>query len=76
VFIGANIDAIATARSYGISPAMAAPYVADGAGSAVAYEAVAAAVSTKRRTGSVGRAWAAGLDSDVAARRPERAARR
>ena len=48
IFLGANIDAIATAKDYGISAHKAVDYHADSQGTGVCYEAVCAAVSTMR----------------------------
>jgi uncharacterized protein YegL len=70
IFIGANMDAIAAASSYGISREMAAPYIADAKGSATAYDAVAKVVSAARAGGPLPPAWAAHLEADVAARSP------
>ncbi|MDR3107550.1 MAG: VWA domain-containing protein [Bifidobacteriaceae bacterium] len=76
IFIGANMNAIAAAADYGIDAYRAAPCVADGAGSAMAYAAAGRAVSAVRARGSIPADWAAELDADVAYRSPEHAARR
>ena len=49
LFIGANIDAIATAKSFGIDENRAVNYHADRQGTGVVYEAVCKAVSGMRR---------------------------
>ena len=48
LFIGANIDAVTTAKSYGIAAQNAVDYHADSQGTAVVYEAVCDAVSNMR----------------------------
>ena len=68
IFLGANIDAAAEAGRMGIRADRASQYVCDGAGSALAYEAMACAQVSRRRTGSVDAAWAAAPMADAAAR--------
>ena len=49
LFIGANIDAVETARSYGIDEDRAVNYNADSKGTGILYESVACAVSNVRK---------------------------
>lgn len=72
LFIGANIDAAAEAASLGIARDRAADYVADGRGTEVLYEAMAAAVAGVRACAPgarMGDDWRLGLDGDVRERR-------
>lgn len=48
LFIGANIDAVETAKSFGISKDRAVDYIADSEGTEVVYGAVSKAVSAVR----------------------------
>ncbi len=66
IFLGANIDALATAESYGIPCDMAADYNADAEGTAIAYEAVCARVSLSRANAPRNnRDWARNLDNSA-----------
>jgi uncharacterized protein YegL len=60
IFLGANIDAVSTARSFGIAPSRAANYVSDPQGTAISYAAVGSAISGLRQTGEFA---AASLDA-------------
>ena len=64
LFIGANIDAIATARSFGIAEDRAVNYKADKKGTGVVYGAVSKAVSAMRREGSVAPCWSQEIAED------------
>jgi len=68
LFLGANIDVAAEAGKLGIASDYAAPYVADGVGTHVAYEAVAHANISMRKCGSVSPSWANGVRADAAKR--------
>ena len=48
MFIGANIDAVETAREYGIDESRAVNYNADTVGTSIVYEAVESAVNSIR----------------------------
>ena len=48
IFLGANIDAIDTATSYGIHPDCASDYIADSQGTRLSFETVAEVVSSFR----------------------------
>lgn len=68
IFLGANIDAAKEAGRMGIRAGNATQYVSDGEGSAIAYEAMACAQTSRRRTGKVDASWNAAPMADVAAR--------
>ncbi len=53
IFLGANIDAVETARNFGISEDRAVDYVPDQAGTALNFEAMAETVACFRSTGAV-----------------------
>ncbi len=64
VFIGANIDAVETARSYGISERNAVNYHADTIGTQAVYEAVNNAVGNIRCGAPMAPQWRENLDRD------------
>jgi uncharacterized protein YegL len=57
IFLGANIDAVETARRFGIDKSNAANYHADDIGVSTGYASISEAVSLFRGTGHVGGAW-------------------
>jgi uncharacterized protein YegL len=64
IFLGANIDAIATAATFGISADRAANYHADSQGTQLNYEAVGCAVSEFRTSRQISDRWKARIDED------------
>ncbi len=68
LFLGANIDVAAEAGKMGITADYAAPYIADGQGTHLAYEAVAQANYAVRACGSAPKGWAQRVRADAAAR--------
>ena len=64
LFIGANIDAVETAKRYGIDEDRAVNYNADSTGTGIVYEAVACAVSNVRKRKKLDSAWSARIDED------------
>ena len=58
LFLGANIDAVETARSYGIDEMHAASYVSDSAGTIRNFAAMDAAISSVRKGRKVQKDWA------------------
>ena len=64
VFLGANIDAIETARHIGIDADHAADYCCDSAGTAVNYECLNKAVTAFRRAAPIGAAWKKDIEED------------
>lgn len=72
LFLGANIDAVETARSYGIRPDRAVNYHADGRGTRVIYENIAQAVCSMRSNAPLGADWKAEIEEDFASRKSRR----
>lgn len=68
LFLGANIDVAAEAGKLGIRQEYATPYVSDGMGTRLAYEAVACAQVSARTVGHVDSAWANPTRADAANR--------
>ena len=68
IFLGANIDAAAEAGRMGIRADRATQYVSDGDGTAIAYEAMACAQVSRRKSGQVTSSWNAAPMADYAAR--------
>ncbi|MCF0120297.1 MAG: VWA domain-containing protein [Oscillospiraceae bacterium] len=64
LFIGANIDAVETARSFGIDKNRAANYCADGEGTRVLYESVNRAVTSLRCCSPLADDWNEELERD------------
>ena len=64
LFIGANIDAVETARHYGINEDRAVNYHADAKGTGILYESVACAVSQVRACAPLDDGWRDSLDKD------------
>ncbi len=64
LFIGANIDAVETARRYGINEDRAVNYNADSKGTGIVYESVACAVSSVRQSAPLDAAWSRRIDED------------
>lgn len=69
LFLGANIDAIATAERMGIPRNRAADYMNDREGTLLHYEAVDGAVSRLRKNRPLGADWKEKLDADYSARK-------
>ena len=72
LFIGANIDAVETAKHYGISADRSANYHADGDGTRVVYESVSEAVCCLRKSDAVPDGWSEKIARDYKARKPRR----
>lgn len=64
LFLGANIDAAATARTYGIDEDRAVNYHADSKGTRLNYEATACAISAVRCGKSIPKGWRKEIDRD------------
>ena len=64
LFIGANIDAVETARCYGIDEDRAVNYNADAEGTGILYESVACAVSSVRKCAPLDNNWREKIDKD------------
>lgn len=68
LFLGANIDAVETAKNYGISPERAANYHADSLGTTVNFTAVAEVISSVRSKGRVTESWKKSIERDFSER--------
>ena len=68
MFIGANIDAVHTAKRFGIAEDRAVNYVPDKKGTKVVYDAVSVAVSNLRAQAPLGQAWRDQIDRDYQSR--------
>ncbi|UKI22958.1 MAG: hypothetical protein L6V88_12430 [Anaerotruncus sp.] len=64
LFIGANIDAVETAKHFGISEDRAVDYCADGQGTAVVYDAVADTVCEMRAAMPICNDWSKKIKKD------------
>ena len=64
LFLAANIDAVETAKKFGISEDRAVNYHSDAAGTALNYEVLSDAVSSVRASVPLGRKWKARIDED------------
>ena len=64
LFIGANIDAVSTAASYGISEDRAVNYNADPMGTAILYDAIEETVSEVRRGKKLCAKWSKSINAD------------
>ena len=64
IFLGANIDAVETARQIGISSERAVNYRASRKGTAINFEAMSCAISDLRCNDQLGDEWRAQIDAD------------
>ena len=71
LFIGANIDAISTAKHFGIGADRAVNYHADRKGTAVLYNCVSRAVSKARACEPMAADWSAEIQDDFDSRQGE-----
>ncbi|MBQ2764147.1 MAG: VWA domain-containing protein [Firmicutes bacterium] len=69
IFLGANIDAAATAQKFGIAEDRAVNYHADSLGTKETYRAVGCAVQEMRQNRTVGNQWRTSIDSDYQTRK-------
>lgn len=69
LFLGANIDAISTARNFGISEEFASNYVSDEVGTQITYEVMNSAISNCRAMGVVDGSWKNKVEDDYEARK-------
>jgi uncharacterized protein YegL len=69
IFLGANIDAVAAARQFGIEEDYAANYVADSIGTDLNYQAMNSAISYCRSEGRVDSRWKEEVERDFKNRR-------
>lgn len=69
LFIAANIDAVGTARDFGISYDRAVEYTADKTGTAVLYDTVSATVGQFRCAQKISDDWSKSIRDDTAGKR-------
>ena len=69
LFIGANIDAVETAKHFGINEDRAVNYNADSEGTGIVYESVSDAVRSVRAQMPLSCAWSERIDNDYKDRR-------
>ena len=72
LFLGANIDAVETARHFGISEDRAVNYHSDSEGTQLNYEVVSEAICAVRCSAPLGADWKKRIDEDYNARKDER----
>ena len=72
LFLGANIDAVETARHYGIRADRAANYHADSAGTAVVFDTVSEAVRGVRANAPLAASWNEKINRDYNTRKKAR----
>jgi hypothetical protein len=71
LFIGANIDAISTAKSFGISENRAVNYKHDSKGTRLVYENIEKAVSQCRACAEISDSWKEDIDNDFRSRKSD-----
>ena len=64
LFLGANIDAVETARRFGIGADRAVNYHSDGAGTQLNYEVLSEAITTVRNSAPLSADWKSRIDED------------
>ncbi|WP_343337511.1 hypothetical protein TPELB_24960 [Terrisporobacter petrolearius] len=69
LFLGANMDAISTARKFGISEEFASNYVSDEVGMQITYEVMNSAISTCKAMGVVDGSWKSRVEEDYEMRK-------
>lgn len=69
LFLGANIDAVETARHFGISEDRAVNYHCDSEGTQLNYEVLSEAISAVRCSAPLSADWKARIDEDYEARK-------
>ena len=72
LFIGANIDAVETAKRYGIDRNRAVNYNADAQGTSIVYESVSKAVCNVRASKCMAENWSEDIDNDFKKRSKKR----
>ncbi|ANU13177.1 vWA domain-containing protein [Planococcus halocryophilus] len=68
IFLGANIDAVATARQFGVEEDFAVNYHADAEGTQLNYDVVSEAVSSFRTGKKINRSWKKEIEKDFKSR--------
>ena len=72
IFLGANIDAVSTARDIGISEDRAVKYHADGEGTILNYNVVSEAIINLRANKEVDATWKEAIEKDYESRESKR----
>ena len=72
LFLGANIDAVETARHFGISEDRAVNYHSDSEGTQLNYEVVSEAICAVRCSAPLGADWKKRIDEDYKSRKDGR----
>ncbi|ANU10831.1 hypothetical protein A1A1_13372 [Planococcus antarcticus DSM 14505] len=68
IFLGANIDAVATARQFGVKEEFAVNYHADAKGTQLNYDVLSEAVTSFRTGKKIDRSWKKDIEKDFNAR--------
>lgn len=68
IFLGANIDSVATAEHFGIDKDRAADYKADSKGTLLNYEVISETVSSLRKNKKVSSSWKDRIERDYESR--------
>ncbi|MCH4827108.1 vWA domain-containing protein [Planococcus halocryophilus] len=68
IFLGANIDAVATAKQFGVEEDFAVNYHADAEGTQLNYDVVSEAVSSFRTGKKINRSWKKEIEKDFKSR--------
>ncbi|MDE0582460.1 VWA domain-containing protein [Planococcus sp. A6] len=68
IFLGANIDAVATAKKFGVDEDFAVDYDADAEGTELNYQVLSEAVSSFRTGKKIDREWKKEIERDYEAR--------
>ena len=68
IFLGANIDAVATAQQFGVAEEFAVEYHADAEGTQVNYKVLSEAVTSFRTGKSLDRNWKKDIEKDYESR--------
>lgn len=68
IFLGANIDAVATARQFGVEEEFAVEYHADPEGTQLNYQVLSEAVTSFRTGKSIDRNWKKDIEKDYKSR--------
>ena len=68
LFLGANIDAVSTAKSFGIDKERAVNYHCDAAGTAINFRCLSQAIGSVRSKGKMDESWREAIDEDFEGR--------
>ena len=72
LFLGANMDAVETARQFGINRDRAVTYHSDSVGTQLNYAVMSDAISDVRASRPLAASWKAKIDADFKKRKPNR----